>query len=124
MKKDRCELEQLIAKENNCSTTVGSTPNNNFTDIKLNRKSFIDFRRNGNKECSTMNFADPTIQRTTTAYAINEFRKQALSVNRSDFKKIDYMIRKGEKQIKLLRMPGVKLVRTTGPNIGTSNIIV
>jgi Complex 1 protein (LYR family) len=47
---------------------------------------------------------------TTTSYAASEFRKQALSVSRSEFKKVEYMIRKGEKQIKLLRMPGVKLV--------------
>jgi hypothetical protein len=44
---------------------------------------------------------------TTTFYASREFRKQSATVKRSDFKKIEYMIRKGEKQLKLLRMPGV-----------------
>jgi hypothetical protein len=43
----------------------------------------------------------------STAYAASEFRRQAASTPRSDFKKIEYMIRKGDKQIKLLNMPGV-----------------
>jgi len=48
--------------------------------------------------------------KTTSSYAASEFRKQAASVRRSDFQKIEYMIRKGGKQIKLMRMPGVKFV--------------
>ena len=44
---------------------------------------------------------------TTTSYAAKEFRRQASSVKRSDFKRIEYMIRKGQKQIKLMKMPGV-----------------
>jgi succinate dehydrogenase assembly factor 1 len=51
---------------------------------------------------------------TTSSYAAAEFRKQAAAAKRSDFKKIEYLIRKGEKQLKLLRMPGVKVVRGTG----------
>jgi hypothetical protein len=47
---------------------------------------------------------------TTTWYARQEFRRQAASVRRSDFTRIEYMIRKGEKQWKLLRMPGVVTV--------------
>lgn len=43
----------------------------------------------------------------STTYAASEFRRQAASTPRSDFKKIEYMIRKGDKQIKLLSMPGV-----------------
>jgi hypothetical protein len=50
---------------------------------------------------------------TTTSYASREFRKQASAVRRSDFKKIEYMIRKGEKQLKVLRMPGVLKVEGT-----------
>jgi len=50
---------------------------------------------------------------TTTCYAAAEFRKQAASVKRSNFKKIEYMIRKGEKQLKLMQMPGVKVVSGT-----------
>ena len=110
MKKDRLELEQRNAKESN-----GSTRNSNLTHIKSNNKSFLELRRHGNNRLSTSN-AGTTMQLTTTAYAINEFRKQALSVQRSDFKKIDYMIRKGGKQIKLLRMPSVNLVSSTGTN--------
>ena len=48
---------------------------------------------------------------TSTSFAAAEFRRQAASVARNDYKRIEYMIRKGEKQIKLLRMPGVKLVQ-------------
>ena len=47
---------------------------------------------------------------TTVGYARTEFRKQTQQVKRSDFKKIEYMIRKGEKQLKLLKMPGTKVV--------------
>lgn len=114
MKKDRLELEQWRAKESsNC------TRSSNLTHSKTNYKSFLELRRHANEQCTTSS-ADPTSQLTTTAYAINEFRKQALSVHRSDFKKIDYMIRKGGKQIKLLRTPGVKLVISTGANISTN----
>lgn len=45
---------------------------------------------------------------TSTYYARNEFRKQAQKVQRSDFQTIEYQIRKGHKQIKMLRQPGVK----------------
>jgi hypothetical protein len=47
---------------------------------------------------------------STTSYASEEFKRQAASVRRSEFKKIEYMIRKGEKQLKLLQMPGVSAV--------------
>ncbi|CAB9531423.1 unknown protein [Seminavis robusta] len=52
-------------------------------------------------------------QRTTTGYARTEFRHQCQQVKRSEFKKIEYMIRKGEKQLKLLKMPGTKVVMGT-----------
>ena len=44
-------------------------------------------------------------EESSTGFAASEFRKQAGAVLRSDFKRIEYMIRKGEKQIKLLKMP-------------------
>ena len=47
---------------------------------------------------------------STTAYAREKFRKEALSLKRSDFKTIEYKIRKGKKQLQLLTMPGVDLV--------------
>jgi hypothetical protein len=50
---------------------------------------------------------------TSTSYAAAEFRRQAASVKRLDFKRIEYMIRKGDKQVKLLRMPHVKIVGGT-----------
>lgn len=51
---------------------------------------------------------------TTTSYAREEFRRQTEAVKRSDFKGIEYRIRKGHKQVKLLKMPGVKVVGGTG----------
>jgi hypothetical protein len=60
----------------------------------------------------------PSSTTTTTAYAAQEFRRQAAMVKRSDFKKVEYMLRKGDKQIKLLQMPGVKLVSgVNGTNV-------
>jgi hypothetical protein len=56
---------------------------------------------------------DSTLPSTSTSYAATEFRKQSLAVKRSEFKKIEYMIRKAEKQVKLLQMPGVKVVGRT-----------
>lgn len=49
-------------------------------------------------------------ENSSTAYACREFRRQATQVKRNDFKRIEYMIRKGEKHLKLLNMPGVKTV--------------
>jgi hypothetical protein len=51
---------------------------------------------------------------TTTCYAREEFRRQAAAVKRSDFKGIEYRLRKGYKQVKLLKMPGVKVVGGAG----------
>ena len=49
-------------------------------------------------------------EHTSTFYACQEFRRQTNQVKRSDFKRIEYMIRKGEKHLKLLQMPGVQTV--------------
>lgn len=46
------------------------------------------------------------------AHAQSEFRKQATQVNRKDFRTIEYRIRHGYKQIKLLQMPGVKTFKS------------
>jgi hypothetical protein len=47
---------------------------------------------------------------TTSHFARQEFRKQAGLVKRNDFKTIEHKIRHGYKQVKLLQMPGVKVV--------------
>ncbi len=47
---------------------------------------------------------------STTAFARAQFRREASAVRRSDFKTIEYKIRKGRKQLELLKMPGVDLV--------------
>ncbi len=53
---------------------------------------------------------ESTTTATTLSYARSKFRQEANSVRRSDFKTIEYKIRKGKKQLELLRMPGVKVV--------------
>lgn len=60
----------------------------------------------------TKQFFTTTLQSetSTTCYACREFRRQASQAKRSDFKRIEYMIRKGEKQLKLLNMPGVQTI--------------
>mmetsp|Transcript_13504 Transcript_13504/g.29350 ORF Transcript_13504/g.29350 Transcript_13504/m.29350 type:complete len:108 (-) Transcript_13504:311-634(-) len=47
---------------------------------------------------------------SSVAYAREKFRSEALVVRRADFKTIEYKIRKGKKQLELLKMPGVNLV--------------
>ena len=54
---------------------------------------------------------------SSTSYASKEFRRQAAETKRSDFKKIEYMLRKADKQIKLLSMAGVKIVSGTSHKI-------
>jgi hypothetical protein len=44
---------------------------------------------------------------SSTAHVRYEFRRQASLVSRKDFRAIEYKIRHGYKQIKLLQMPGV-----------------
>jgi hypothetical protein len=48
---------------------------------------------------------------TTSHYAKTEFRKQSEQLRRGDFKTIEFKLRHGHKQLKLLQMPGVKLVK-------------
>jgi hypothetical protein len=50
-------------------------------------------------------------QKTTSSYARAEFRRQSNQVKRSDFKTIEYKIRHGQKQLAMLKMPGVKVAR-------------
>ena len=49
-------------------------------------------------------------ERSTTAFTRDQFRREASEAKRSDFKTIEYKIRKGRKQLQLLKMPGVDLV--------------
>lgn len=59
--------------------------------------------------------APPVVELLSTpggsaAYARDQFRREASSLRRSDFKAIEHKMRKGKKQLQLLRMPGVNLV--------------
>jgi len=46
-------------------------------------------------------------------YARDTFRAEAAGVKRMDFKMIEYQLRKGHKHVKLMAMPGVKIVTGT-----------
>jgi hypothetical protein len=48
---------------------------------------------------------------TTSSYVRSEFRRQCEKVDRKDFDRIEHQIRHGYKQVKMLQMPGVKVVR-------------
>ena len=111
MKKDRTELKQRSLDKFDETTDISDS---NY----VQRKSFLELHRHDGEKVSAASTC-PTTPLTTTAFAVIEFRKQALSVQRSDFKKIDYMIRKGDKQIKLLRMPGVKFVCNSATTISS-----
>ena len=47
---------------------------------------------------------------TSLGYAKTEFRRQAAQLRKNDFRTIEFKIRHGYKQVKLLQMPGVKVV--------------
>ena len=50
---------------------------------------------------------------STASYARREFRYSASKTPKNDFRTIEHKIRHGYKQVKLLQMPGVKLVSGT-----------
>jgi succinate dehydrogenase assembly factor 1 len=59
-------------------------------------------------KASMLLFADHAV----TSHVRNEFRKQAGGVDRKDFRTIEYRMRHGYKQIKLLQMPGLKMFKS------------
>jgi hypothetical protein len=50
---------------------------------------------------------------TTASYARHEFRLQSSKIPKNDFRTIEFKVRYGYKQVKLLQMPGVKVVSGT-----------
>ena len=60
--------------------------------------------------CLQNNIVENSTSTTSVHYTRQEFRRRAASVKKTDFKTIEHMIRKGEKHIKLLKMPGVKVI--------------
>ena len=77
---------------------------------------------NNNNNSSSNNSGDDDVEdntsidnvhkKSSTAHVRYEFRKQASQVGRKDFRAIEYKIRHGYKQIKLLQMPGVVTFRS------------
>ncbi|EJK75088.1 hypothetical protein THAOC_03195 [Thalassiosira oceanica] len=76
----------------------------------LRQASVIDRQRQCKGETSSFVQLISNDSETSISHAREKFRKEAMSVRRSDFKRIEYKIRKGEKQLKLMKMPGVSLV--------------
>jgi hypothetical protein len=60
--------------------------------------------------CLQNNIVENSTSTTSVHYTRQEFRRRAASVKKTDFKTIEHMVRKGEKHIKLLKMPGVKVI--------------
>ena len=48
---------------------------------------------------------------STVSTVRDEFRRQCYNVDRKDYKRIEHQLRQGYKQVKLLQMPDVKMVR-------------
>ena len=71
--------------------------------IRKDRKPTVDIH-------APLNQLFSSSSKSSTSFARDKFREEASSVKRSDFKTIEYKIRKGQKQLKLLQMPGVDLV--------------
>jgi hypothetical protein len=51
-------------------------------------------------------------EHTVSSHAREKFREQAGQVGRKDFRTIEYRIRHGYKQIKLLQMPGLRTFKS------------
>ena len=67
---------------------------------------------NNTSNVPTLLSSSVSTEDTVTSHVSQEFRKQAKSVRRKDFRTIEYKIRYGYKQIKLLQMPGVKTFKS------------
>ena len=72
------------------------------------------------KDRSTSTSTDMALSRlllssadSVTRHVTDKFRKDAYEIDRKDFRTIEYRIRHGYKQIKLLQMPGVKTFQST-----------
>jgi len=96
LKKDR--KQALVTSSSSSTSSTSSSPNSSGETI------------------TTTTTSHPTLfglwkdPYTSSFYAKDEFRKQVGSVKRSDFRTIEYKLRHGYKQVKLLQMPGVKIV--------------
>lgn len=55
------------------------------------------------------------------SYIRQKFREDARSLKRSDFKRIEHMMRQGHRKLKILKLPGTKLVGS-GANIPSSGV--
>ena len=106
MKKDRL----IAAVDTNTTSFTGLLfADNNINNNSESSGSYGDEERNNiiNIGNDNDNDNDNNTASTSTAHARSEFRRQALQVSRKDFRAIEYKIRHGYKQIKLLQMPGV-----------------
>ena len=91
----RSLLRVAVQKDRASSATASSSPDQQipFTTLLAGE---------------TTNSKNGTTHTVTTSHARAEFRRQCAEVKRSDFRTIEYLVRKGRKHVKLLQMPGVK----------------
>jgi len=102
-KKDR--MTASVETNNTSFTRLLFADNNN--NNSQSSGSYENEERNNIINNDTDNDNDNNTASTSTAHARSEFRRQASQVSRKDFRAIEYKIRHGYKQIKLLQMPGV-----------------
>lgn len=88
----RSLLRVAVQKDRASSATASSSPDQHIPFTTL----LAETTKNGRTRT------------TTTSHARADFRRQCAEVKRSDFRTIEYLIRKGRKHVKLLQMPGVK----------------
>lgn len=102
----RTLLREATKKDRMAASSVSSTTNTTTATNTDHNDSSLSFRRllfaEGHKNDNSNN--DPS---SSTVHARKEFRRQASQISRKDFRAIEYKIRHGYKQIKLLQMPGV-----------------
>lgn len=115
----RALLREALKKDRSLvSVTAAARPegcNNNNNNKSLTNILFTAKSTKKYKDRSSLNqniAAAAASIFTATSHVRNEFRRQALQVNRKEFKKIEHKIRHGYKQIKLLRIPSVKNFRS------------
>ena len=99
------DQQVLLSSPSTSSTTTSEQRRIPFWELLLNKHS-SSVQSAPSPSDSTTNIITKT--RTNTSYAAYEFRKQSKSVERSNYQQIEYLMRKCQKQLKLLQMPGVQ----------------
>jgi len=121
IRKDRKVASHLLSSSSSSSATSQSQQQTTPTDATdeaaaaassphHHHQHHSPFGRSMHSSSADSSESVATTSTTTLDYARKKFRQEAAQVRRSDFKTIEYKIRKGRKQLELLKMPGVNVV--------------